>query len=314
MRVECVLILLFVMMVSPKSAARRRRVTTTLSSSPSAVAAKKKKSSQSAATKRRNKRSTISSSSSSNKINRRQQKVSAHRHHYAAAPSSSWSGKVKVASCFPDTVSAMKWCTAMAKRLRAFYAAAASSSPPCIVLDIDDTIVRSDDGSPISSIILFAHKAAVEYGYLLYLVTARPEYRENREWTVKQLEGLGFYKSGSRPSNSVMRHRRAIPYVDLYMHSQNNTEEINQYGFSKYKYICRTRKTRGPVLINIGDQWDDLIVRPPVTHEHAKVHKDVYNVHASGALRYNKKKCVLVGINISPCSLISVKLPDNASP
>lgn len=195
----------------------------------------------------------------------------------------------------------MMWCAQMAKSLR--FTIPPSGRRPCIVLDIDQTIVRSN-GAPIRSVIRFAHTAVTEYGYTLYLITARPDFPENRRWTLDQLGKLGFQSAAT----AKPYHRRSIVYQRLFMMPMAiyNKQASN---FSKYKFVCRTRHIPDQILINIGDQWDDLILRPPIDVSHHKVHNHLYDLEHHHKMT-TRNSGVLAGVNISPCSLISVKLPN----
>lgn len=217
---------------------------------------------------------------------------------------------------FESRRQAMEWCYHIAKQF--LPTQRKSHGKYCIVLDIDWTIV-TDTGKPIREVIDFARYATNVLGYPLYLVTARPGFPENRSWTVKQLAANGFVERGrggssgsgraSHPGGPMyMLLNNVIHYEKLFMLPMSEYERVRYsgVGFSKYKFACRTRAINHRVLINIGDQWDDLLLRdPPIVHDRP-LHSKLYTYeHAS--LRFNPD-ATIVGVNVSPCSMISVKL------
>lgn len=199
--------------------------------------------------------------------------------------------QVRYATTFKSIGHAMDWCTnfALSSDWRVPHS---QGKRPCIVLDIDQTIVRNN-GTAIAPVIKFAkrvHKA----GYKIYLVTARPDWPENRLWTVGQLKKLGI-EDARRP-----HARSSILYHGLFMMPQK-IYNSNASNFSKYKYVCRIKHIKENILINVGDQWDDLLLRPPRSMKDHAMHQKLYYL--------GQQSPVLVGINVSPCSLVSVKLP-----
>lgn len=211
---------------------------------------------------------------------------------------------------FESRKQAMEWCCHIAKLF--VPTQRMSHDRYCIVLDIDWTIV-TDTGKPIREVIEFARYATNVLGYPLYLVTARPGFPENRDWTVKQLATNGFVErgrggSGRSATAAHMMLPGVIHYEKLFMLPMTEYERVRHsgVGFSKYKFACRTRAIGGRVLINIGDQWDDLLLRdPPIAHDRP-MHSKLYTYEHT-SLRANPG-ATIIGVNVSPCSMISVKL------
>lgn len=109
--------------------------------------------------------------------------------------------------------------------------------PATLVFDIDDTLLRADETNMrrIQPTIKLLH-AAQRRGYNVEIVTARPEYPENREWTMKQLAQRGIRVPGSK--------------VHLY-------DEAKHQSVSHYK--CTRRRTmRPPTEGTIGDALHDV--------------------------------------------------------
>lgn len=234
------------------------------------------------------------------------------------------------ATKFDSTAAAMQWCAKMARLARPFArqtggvaATAEAAAVACIVLDIDKTIVKGN-GRPIREVITFARYVTTKLKYPLYLVTARPDFESNRKWTVNQLATLGFAPEGSRLARQQRTSKlltntkktsgagaTMIPYRRLYMmpmHDYTKSMSGDPAAFSNYKWRCRMLGVKERVLINVGDQWDDLVKRPPKNHVQAAMHMQMYQVE-NAVLRSTRGKGVVVGVNVSPCSLISVKLP-----
>lgn len=220
---------------------------------------------------------------------------------------------------FDHIKSAMLWCTEMARIAQPMAVSKGGGSgskvsTACIVLDIDKTIVKGN-GKPIRDVIAFARYVTLVLRYPLYLVTARPDYPHNRTWTVNQLRSLGFQLMRGKPSSSSKgsggKSTLPIPYQHLYMMPLKDYSKSmagNSSAFSDYKWRCRTAGIKERVLINVGDQWDDLVQRPPRTPPQSELYNHMYQIERT-VLRGTRGKGVVVGINVSPCSLISVKLP-----
>ena len=60
----------------------------------------------------------------------------------------------------------------------------------CVMFDIDDTLIKVD-GTPISKIINLLRICQI-LGYKIVIITARPYYPENTQWTKQQLAQLGI--------------------------------------------------------------------------------------------------------------------------
>lgn len=59
-----------------------------------------------------------------------------------------------------------------------------------VMFDIDDTLIRQRDGTPIQSIIDILDMCRMT-GYRIVIITARPS--TGKETTMRQLESLGIY-------------------------------------------------------------------------------------------------------------------------
>jgi predicted secreted acid phosphatase len=133
-------------------------------------------------------------------------------------------------------------CTASAVRWALSYLGAMHPLciKPCIVLDIDGTVLLNEEGGG-AKCVLFFHRlcqACENSGIAIFAVTARPDsdHGQNRAWTESQLRKCGI----SPVEKLFMRPPRA------------------QY--AEYKFRCRQciRREGHTVLLSIGDQFADL--------------------------------------------------------
>lgn len=135
----------------------------------------------------------------------------------------------------------------------------------CAVFDIDDTIIKSTspESRPelVDPAILQLYYLLLGRGWHIFFVTARTEDPEVRDFTEKQLAKLGFHVNNnlgpSYGSKAVISNLILMPEAtDL------SADECN---FSYYKYYARRKlRERGyKIGINIGDNYNDLLITPP---------------------------------------------------
>ena len=116
---------------------------------------------------------------------------------------------------------------------------------PCIVLDIDDTVLLCRTTRIVRNEPLFLiYKYALSRGVKVFFVTARRASFPTRLWTMQQLALLGY---GEYHGLNLMP--RAF---------------VAQGTASRYKWLARSELVRRghTVLLNVGDQWSDLLVLP----------------------------------------------------
>jgi hypothetical protein len=112
----------------------------------------------------------------------------------------------------------------------------------CVIFDIDDTLVDSKE-KPISSM-LKLYRLCISLGFVVNIVTARPESKQNRRETIKMLNDRGI-------SN----------YEALYMMPANLNPTASI--ISIYKANARADiADRHAILANCGDMWTDHIKYP----------------------------------------------------
>lgn len=116
------------------------------------------------------------------------------------------------------------------------------NSQGSVIFDIDDTLVDEKEKGIKSMIQLY--KLCLKLEFVVNIITARPESKENRRETQKMLHGHGI-----------------DTYEALYMMPSNVKPTLNT--ISKYKYNARMDvTTRHTILANFGDMWTDHVVFP----------------------------------------------------
>lgn len=166
----------------------------------------------------------------------------------------------------------------------------------CAVFDIDGTILR-DRGDeklhPLCNRMLSnLFKLCREHEIPVFIITARPEGREQRRWTVDQLTQCG-YPPGSYAELNMM------PLVEW-----KKLDQGADWNFSDYKYRERQRiaqQNNKTIILNAGDQWTDLLRVPPCSK--SKEERITYD-----AVKNLPNRGVYVG-SLVDLSWISVKLP-----
>lgn len=129
----------------------------------------------------------------------------------------------------------------------------------CAVFDIDGTILKDrggdDNVAPLCNRMLHGlFNLCKELNIPVYIITARPEGKQQRSWTVDQLRQCGY------PIES---------YVSLTMMPLAEWNRLNRgsnWNFSDYKFRERERivqRDHRTIVLNAGDQWTDLLRVPP---------------------------------------------------
>ena len=116
---------------------------------------------------------------------------------------------------------------------------------PCIVMDIDDTALICRTTRIIRNEPLYIiYKYALKHDIKVFFVTARRASFPTQLWTMQQLALLGY----DQYHGITLMPRRFVV----------------QRTASRYKWQVRSELVRRghTVLINVGDQWSDLLVLP----------------------------------------------------
>lgn len=134
----------------------------------------------------------------------------------------------------------------------AFLGCARHLAPkPCIVLDIDGTVLLNRPCGESTCVLHFASlcAACAQNGIKIFCVTARPDDVGNRAYTLRQLEKC-----------------RIQPVEEVYMRPPDA-------GYASYKYKARRTITAAgfSILLSIGDQFADVtrhVPPPELTDDH----------------------------------------------
>jgi predicted secreted acid phosphatase len=128
-------------------------------------------------------------------------------------------------------------------------------SNPCVVFDIDGTVLKNYKGEkgPVTKCVVgfrtFAN-ACEKAGISIFVVTARPDFTSNRIWSMRQLQSCGIE-----------------PVVKTYMRPEG--EDVGSFKLQSREDI----RNRGyHILLSIGDQFLDLhrkYPRPGELDDHA---------------------------------------------
>ncbi len=164
----------------------------------------------------------------------------------------------------------------------------------CAVFDIDGTILRDrDEKTPLcNKMLLNLFQLCRSLNIPIYIITARPEGREQRKWTVDQLKQCGY-----PPGSYVELRMMPVP-------EWKKLDKVANWNFSDYKYQERQRivkNTKKSIILNAGDQWTDLLRVPPCSgsSEEKVIYDSLKNFPNSG---------VYVG-SLVDLSWLCVKLP-----
>jgi predicted secreted acid phosphatase len=117
-----------------------------------------------------------------------------------------------------------------------------------VTFDIDDTVLSGNPQQAIGDM-LKLYTLAVQLGYNVYFVTARPFVDRNYDSTVEQLHQAGF---------SLFHGLFLMP--ESYLDSPN---------FSHFKYAIRKQlhDSGQNIVLNMGDTWHDLMLLPPFQND-----------------------------------------------
>ena len=134
----------------------------------------------------------------------------------------------------PSTAVAVEWALAFLGCMRKL------ARKPCIVLDIDGTVLLNEANGATKCVLHFHSlcAACTNHGITVFCVTARPEDAQNRSYTERQLEKC-----------------RIEPVAHVYMRPP-------EADYGTYKYRARKAiAARGyTVLLTVGDQFADIAV------------------------------------------------------
>ena len=99
-----------------------------------------------------------------------------------------------------------------------------------VMFDIDDTLIRVRDGSPIVEMIDLLRRSQMA-GYRIVIITARPWYSSNVAWTQRQLAQYGIH------------------YDDIYFCMPQDKTRVKQELINKHGYHF---------ILSVGDMPTDL--------------------------------------------------------
>jgi hypothetical protein len=166
----------------------------------------------------------------------------------------------------------------------------------CAGFDIDGTILKDRGNANLpplrNKMLLGLFRLCQRQDIPIYIITARPEGREQRKWTVNQLEKCG-YPPGSYAGLTMMP-----------LSEWKKLDKVANWNFSDYKYRARQRIVQSEnktIILNAGDQWSDLRRIPPCSKSAEE--SAVYN-----AVKQLPNNGIYVG-SLIDLSWISVKLP-----
>ncbi len=150
---------------------------------------------------------------------------------------------------------------------------------PTIVFDLDLTIFPTFPGSRTMNDSVWLYKRALECGYKICFVTARPLYPENLRSTKEQLRrsGLGLYSKLMLMPEMWNKDDISVSEYKLYMRRL-----LNEDGYD--------------IVLNVGDRWGDIF--------------SLSNPKALAFARsYHEDSFILLESQNSDPSLLALKLP-----
>ncbi len=198
--------------------------------------------------------------------------------------------KVDLFSQFSSVDEAMRWCKSMIRIMKPFI----SNNGACVVLDIDGTLLNSNMQA-VPAVIQLAQFVQT-MGLPIHVITARIDMNNSRQITMEQLAHAGMQLRGNVIAVPG-RPRAVIFYESL---SLRSLRDLNNNNFSGYKHRIRCNLPQ-PVLLNVGDQWDDLVRRG----QYARTRREQM---ISQTVQTLPSKNIYVG-QMSDCSWFSVKVP-----
>ena len=149
-----------------------------------------------------------------------------------------------------------------------------------VVFDIDDTLVDKEENTITD--MFSVYKSCIKLGFVVNIVTARPESKMNRTLTMQMLHKNGIDK-----------------FEALYMMPSDINPTFET--ISQYKYLARQDiSKRHNIIANCGDMWSDHVKYPCTKSKKLKVLNDRESIEAV--------ICFLPG-NAFPC----VKMPSSKS-
>jgi hypothetical protein len=122
----------------------------------------------------------------------------------------------------------------------------------CGIMDIDGTILtdRGENRVPMRSTMLYdIFNRCRQMKIPIYIITARPDGKHQRQWTKKQLAQCGY-------EPDTYEELIMMPTEEL-----QKMKQVNGWNFSDYKFKARQRigqQLNKAIIFNIGDQWSDL--------------------------------------------------------
>lgn len=134
-----------------------------------------------------------------------------------------------------DSTVAVEWALAFLGCMRHLAA------KPCIVLDIDGTVLLNESDG-MTRCVLHFHSlvdACSQNGITVFCVTARPEGPDNRAYTMRQLEKCKI--------TPVAKVYMRPPDAEYATYKYRARKDIAAHGFS--------------VLLTVGDQWADISLK-----------------------------------------------------
>lgn len=124
--------------------------------------------------------------------------------------------------------------------VEASAAVAKGSKPPCVVLDIDDTVIKSTKQCRAIRELIEIYKFALAMRIKVFIITARIDQPGARDQTMIQLLKAGI-----------------DTFEKMYMMPTSVYED--HLDWSKYKYAARQEiSSKYKIVLNAGDSWTDL--------------------------------------------------------
>jgi predicted secreted acid phosphatase len=130
----------------------------------------------------------------------------------------------------------------------------ASGQSHVVVFDIDATVLYNTGSNQCGAVpntkVKRIYDMAMKKGVPVYFVTARIGLPSNRAATVEQLQCMGMGR-----------------FQDLYMRTGQDRTVAEIARFKARSRADIERRTGKQVLLNIGDQWSDVVVAPPSAYD-----------------------------------------------
>jgi predicted secreted acid phosphatase len=135
---------------------------------------------------------------------------------------------------------ALQWALAFVGAMRRLV------KKPAVAVDVDATLLNqyTINGKSFTKRVVGFHpfcEACHAHGVAVFVITARPEFKSNREWTLKQIRQCGLY----HVEETYMRPEMEDPRI----WKKATRDKIRSDGYN--------------ILLSIGDQWHDITATPP---------------------------------------------------